>query len=271
MAREVDSVSGFLKKQSSIFLSKAKSISTYGPSFGSENYNNLLTEMLAPTDDGETPSHGFIALYDDGDGAGFDLFRFVKARLKGKPKLIYVRVDPFLPNPITCVLNGKPNYYEPRSFEETFGLYHDSGWYGEGGYFTKHISFNGGSPGPSVFRALGIKRRPRGQSYIDIFTKTDEEFKIPKSTIFVSQGEEIVRIEGKVITSKIPVYIHGNSADWRINGDLNSDTLEAHPWNNAQYRKRDEWSKNWAGKEARVIGGATKNRTDFSDLYFDGK
>tara|TARA_A200000159_G_scaffold160084_1_gene179652 strand:+ start:1648 stop:2460 length:813 start_codon:yes stop_codon:yes gene_type:complete len=269
MAREVDSVTGFLKKESVFFLSKGRAKSYWGPTVGREAFNLLGTEMLAPVRPNSSPSYGFVALYDDGDGAGFELFKFVKARVRGKPKLIYVQVDPHVSGDKGCILNGGLNYYEPQNDGETFGLSHDSGWYGAGGYFTKYISFMGGSPGPSIFQSLGIKRRPRS-GVIDIYTKTQDTFNVTKSTIFVHQGEEIVKIEGKTITSKVPVYIHGTSSDWELNGYVSSANLPQHPKNNSHDRPRNNWIKNWGGSESRIAGGDTSTRTDFSDIYFDG-
>jgi hypothetical protein len=269
---EVESVTRFLKEKSSFFLSKGNSISYWGPTYGATHHNNIATELLSPIEEGADPSYHIVSLYDDCDGLGFELFRLVKAKIKSRPKIIYVISDSHLDEPYSCTLNGLTNYHEPEDESQHFGLLHDGGYFGEGGYFTQQVSFIGGSLGPTIFKSLGIKRRPRSD-HIDIYMKTGDEYALNKSTVFIREGDTIVKIDGKKIISKIPVYIHGTSSDWKlVNGGVNNEEAPDHPLNDNENRPRENWGViSGGGISERELNGSTIQRTDFTKIYFDGE
>ncbi len=270
MAESLASITGFLKKQSSFFLSKANSISYWGPTFGETHHNNIATELLAPIDEDADPNYYLVSLYDDCDGLGFELLRFVKAKIKARPKILYVISDPHLVGPASCTLNGLTNYYHPSNQDQHFGLLHDAGYFGAGGYFTPEISLPG-SLGPTIFKSLGIKRRPRSQ-HIDIYMRTGDEYAPTSATVFIKTGEEIVKIDGKKIISKIPVYIHGTSSDWFLSNGGDPEKLLEHPDNKPEVRRRGDWGVIAGGRisDNRAQGNTT-GRTDFTAVYFNSE
>ncbi|NDG52219.1 MAG: hypothetical protein EBY39_04215 [Flavobacteriia bacterium] len=248
MAKEVDSITSWLWNKSSTFLDLEEYQNKHGAEIGEDKYYQDVQDLVAPLN--TDPDYGFVSLYDDGEGLGYGLMRIIKAKVDLSVKLILVKIDSYNNNrsSISCTNQSEASYREPEIYGEEFGLHYDSGHTDTEGYHNTTIDFFGENLPPVIFGSFGIQRAPLS-NYIDVFLKTDEYF-TARGTVFVNVGREagnveVVTIEGKTIKSAIPVYVHGTSKDWHLNGDgsCSSCELPAHPWDvdYATHRTRSHW------------------------------
>jgi hypothetical protein len=256
MADEVSSISRWLWDKSSRFYDLEVYKQQHGDVAGATKYQKDIQELLAPLE--RDPDYGLLSLYDDGEGLGYGLMRIIKARINLSVKLILVKIDSHKSNRsnISCTNDSTAGYKEPEIYGEEFGLHFDSG-HANGdseGYHNTTLDFFGENLPPVIFNSLGIQRAPLAD-YIDIYLKTSEYF-AANATVFVNVGREednieVVQIQGKVISSAIPVYVHGTSKDWELYGagSCPSCQIDPHPFDvdYATYRPRSNWDINLDG------------------------
>lgn len=256
MADEVGSISRWLWDRSNKFYNLEDYKTQHGDEAGTKKYEKDVLELLAPPD--RDPDYGLLSLHDDGEGLGYGLMHIIKARIDLSVKLILVKIDSHESNrsDISCTNDSVAGYREPEIYGEEFGLHFDSG-HANGdseGYHNTTLDFFGENLPPVIFSALGIQRAPL-DGYIDIFLKTDEYFSA-NGTVFVNVGREhgnleVVEIQGKTISSALPVYVHGTSKDWTVHGAgaCPSCEIDPHPWDldYASHRHRSRWDINLRG------------------------
>jgi len=267
--KEVETISGWINRNSSFFLSLGAHKAYWGETVGEKRYYQTLQELVSPLD-GSEPTFGLLSLVDDGEGLGYGLMQIVKTKLNLSLKLILVAIDTYdTGGEIICFDKGDTNYADPSDPKngEEFGLMYDSGYFGEAGWHMRNFKMGGSFP-PVIFNSLGVQRGP-SSDYIDIFTKTGQAFSMT-GTIFVNVGREggnleVVSINGSTIETHLPVYVEGTSADWRISSSEGCESCELPPHiydeEYEEYRKRHLWN------EIELEGGG--GRLDLSEIFMD--
>ena len=188
-----------------------------------DEYFDKIKKKLDPDGD----NYKILALYDDGDGLGFDLKEFVKVDWQYNPKFVLAKTHDDKCSDTSQDTN------ETYSLEEKYGDEFGITWNREEEWFeAKKLELFGSEFGAGVyFDRLGIKKEV-GDPIRENIDIADEYEGMPKVEIYAMNDDEdgvgspIVKIEGNTIYSKIPVYVHGTSSDWTLDGRFHQDSDE---------------------------------------------
>lgn len=191
---------------------------------GETEYFDKVRKKMDPDGD----NYKILALYDDGDGLGFDLKEFVKVDWQYKPKFILAKTHDDKCDDSSDDANAS------YSLEEKYGDEFGITWNREKEWFeAEKLELFGSEFGAGVyFDRLGIKKEV-GDPIKENIDIADEYEGMPNVEIYAmgdNDGEHgdfpIVKIEGNTIYSKIPVYVHGTSSDWTLDGRFHEDNDE---------------------------------------------